>query len=83
MPAKSAASQQKADYSIASPEEREKVIQILDRNLDTIRKQKSSKDPQQLQKLVQDYQARIRAGEIFVGRDFANLVLLFQGVAIY
>lgn len=68
----------KADYSIASPEERESVINILQKNVNQIIEQKKTDNPDRLRQIVDDYCARIRKGEIFTGKEFQNLVSLFQ-----
>lgn len=60
-------SMDKADYSRRPPEEREKVIEILYRNLKTILKGRKVKDRQQLRKRVDALAKRIRAGEIITG----------------
>jgi len=68
----------KADYSRTTVEEREKVIEILYRNLETLLKGRKVKAPEQLRKRVDALAKRIRAGEIITGKDYEQLLRLFQ-----
>ena len=67
-----------ADYSIASEEERERVIDILLRNKKSMLKRKLVKDRQDFDALVDEYIRRIRNGDIIRGSDFENLLKLFR-----
>lgn len=68
----------KADYSIATSEERESVIGILQKNVNQIIEDKKTENPEKLRQMVDGYCKRIRKGEIFTGKEFENLVRLFQ-----
>lgn len=68
----------KADYSLASGEEREKVIRILQKNVNEIIEQKKTQKPDKLRKIVDRFCERIRSGGIFTGKDFQQLLQLFQ-----
>lgn len=68
----------KADYSIASEEERANVVVILQRNANEMIEQKVVKDPATLRQLVSRLCDRVVAGEVIVGKDFETLVQLFQ-----
>jgi len=54
------------------------VIEILYRNLETLLKGRKVKDPEQLRKRVDALAKRIRAGEIITGKDYEQLLRLFQ-----
>ncbi|MFQ5710091.1 MAG: hypothetical protein ACE5HO_21770 [bacterium] len=69
---------EKADYSIATPEEREEVIAILQRNANHIIEQKKTRNPDKLRQAVDALSARIRKGEIITGKDFQKLVRILQ-----
>lgn len=68
----------KADYSIATPEERERVIEILQRNVNMMIEEKRTQRPAELREIVSKLCAGIRDGAVFTGRDFEILVQLFQ-----
>lgn len=68
----------KADYSIASKEERENVVKILHRNANHLIEQKLAKDARRLREIVSDLCERVTEGEIITGDDFETLVSLFQ-----
>ncbi len=68
----------KADYSIASEEERENVVVILQRNANEMIEQKVVRDPVRLRQLVSRLCDRVMAGDIIVGKDFETLVQIFQ-----
>ena len=72
----------KADYSIASDEEREDVILILQRNANQIIENKKVKDSEKLRKEVDRLSARVRQGDIITGQDFEKLIQLFQKKSI-
>ena len=72
----------KADYSIASPEERENVIQILQRNTNHIIEQKKTNDADKLREAVAKLCERVRKGDVITGADFQKLVFLFQKKSI-
>lgn len=72
----------KADYSIASEEEREDVILILQRNANQIIENKKVKNSEKLRAEVDRLSARIRQGDVITGQDFEKLVLLFQKKSI-
>lgn len=69
---------QKADYSRATPEERENVIKILQRNLNLLIEQRRVKDPERQRQMVSRLCDRIRNGEVITGSDYKKLVRLFQ-----
>ena len=68
----------KADYSIASAEERESVIQILQRNTNHLIEQKLTSDSGKLRAIVGGLCDRIKVGDVITGSDFETLVKLFQ-----
>lgn len=68
----------KADYSIASEEERENVIEILQRNANQMIEDKKVKDARKLRQTVDHFAARIRRGDVITGKDFQTLVALFR-----
>lgn len=68
----------KADYSIASQEEREGVIQILQRNVNHIIEQKQTQKPEKLRQIVLSLCERIRSGDVITGKDFEVLIQLLQ-----
>ncbi len=68
----------KADYRIASQEEREKVVRILQRNVNLIIEQKQSKNSENLRKIVDGFCVRIRNGDIISGKEFQQLLKLFK-----
>jgi len=68
----------KADYSIASAEERESVITLLQRNANQMIEQRKVRDPQKLREAVDQFCRRIRNGEVITGKDYQQLVSLFQ-----
>lgn len=68
----------KADYSIATPEEREGVVEILQRNVNLIIEQKKTKNPKRLRQIVSGLCERVRSGDVITGKDFQTLVQLFQ-----
>ncbi len=68
----------RADYSLATPEEREQVVSILERNARELIAKKRATDPAKLERRVQRFVQRIRNGEIITGRDFDVLVKLFR-----
>jgi len=72
----------KADYSIASEEERENVIRILQRNVNILIEEKKTTDAEKLRAVVSGLCDRVRAGEIITGDDFHKLVSLFQKKSI-
>ncbi|MCZ6818384.1 MAG: hypothetical protein O7G31_02690 [Calditrichaeota bacterium] len=68
----------KADYSIASQEEREAVIQILQRNANHIIEQKQTQKPEKLRQMVLSLCERIRSGDVITGKDFEVLIQFLQ-----
>jgi len=68
-----------ADYSRATIEEREQVIEVLERNLKKLLKDPRVKSPHMLQDKASEFARRIRNGEVIVGRDFETLVSLLRG----
>lgn len=68
----------KADYNIASQEEREGVIQILQRNVNHIIEQKQTQKPEKLRQIVLSLCERIRSGDVITGKDFEVLIQLLQ-----
>ncbi len=72
----------KADYSIASEEEREDVILILQKNVNQIIEEKKVKDSAKLRAEVDRLSGRIRQGDVITGQDFEKLVGLFQKKSI-
>lgn len=69
---------QKADYSIASQEERDRVIEILKRNRDAMVAQKKVKDAKAFKQLVQEYMDGVAAGAVYTGKKFEVLVKIFR-----
>ncbi|MDQ7053931.1 MAG: hypothetical protein Q9P14_13990 [candidate division KSB1 bacterium] len=67
-----------ADYSMASPEEREQVIQILQRNLKAMLKMPQIQNKQALQERVERFIEKIRQGGRFTGKEFEQLVRIFR-----
>ncbi len=67
-----------ADYSQATPEERERVIQILQRNLKAMLKMPQIQDKAALQKQVNAFIEKIRQGGRFRGKEFEQLVKIFR-----
>ncbi len=67
-----------ADYSLASPEEREQVIQILQRNLKAMLKMPQIQNNQDLQERVEHFIEKIRQGGRFTGKEFEQLVRIFR-----
>jgi len=72
----------KADYSIATEEEREDVVRLLQKNVNEIIEQKKTQHPERLRQAVDAICERVRAGEVFTGKDFQQLVQLFQKKSI-
>lgn len=72
----------KADYSIASQDEREKVVRVLQRNVNVMIEQKQSQNPEKLRKIVDGFCERIRNGDVISGKDFQQLLQLFKKQAI-
>lgn len=72
----------KADYSIASDEEREDVILILQKNVNEIIENKKVKNTEKLRAEVDRLSGRIRQGDVITGQDFEKLVGLFQKKSI-
>ena len=70
--------ERKADYSIASPEERENVAAILKENCSHIIAEKKTSNPQKFQARVDAFVKRILAGDVITGKDFENLVMIFR-----
>ncbi|HEX9652721.1 MAG TPA: hypothetical protein VGA99_03340, partial [bacterium] len=68
----------RADYSIATPEEREKVITILQRNVNLMIEQKKIGEPQILRQQGDGLCERIRRGEVIAGADYKLLLSIFQ-----
>lgn len=68
-----------ADYSRATPEVRQQVIEVLDRNLRRLLKRCDDRQREKLQKLAQEFGDRIRRGEVVRGKDFQILVSLLRG----
>ncbi len=68
----------KADYSIATEEEREQVVQILERNLHEMAQGLSQVKARQLRQLVEQYCERVRQGAVITGSEFETLVKLFR-----
>jgi len=68
----------KADYSIASIEEREGIVHILQRNINSMIAQKKVKNEAKLRQIVAELCVRVTAGEIFTGKDFEKLVSIFN-----
>lgn len=68
----------KADYRGASPEEREDVIAILERNLSEMEKHGHLKNAKQVREIVSGLMQRIRNGDVIQGRDFERLILIFR-----
>lgn len=69
---------EKADYSIATTEEREKVISILQRNVNVMIEIRRTNAPEKLRQLASGFCERIRRGEIIDGVDYKLLVNIFQ-----
>ena len=67
-----------ADYSIASDEERERVVDILLRNKKSMLKRKLVKDVSGFERMVDDFIQRIRQGAVFRGKDFDTLLKIFR-----
>jgi plasmid stabilization system protein ParE len=68
-----------ADYGRASPEEREQVIEVLERNLKRLLRHPKVHNQDRLRELADAYIRRIREGEVIKGRDFDILVSLLRG----
>ncbi len=68
----------KADYSIATIDEREKVISILQRNVNLMIELRRTNAPEKLRQLASQFCERVRGGEIFDGMDYKLLLNLFQ-----
>lgn len=69
---------QKADYSIASQEERDQVIEILKRNREAMLAQKKVKDAKAFKKLVQEYIDGVAEGAVYTGKKFETLLKIFR-----
>jgi|GEM_PF-3357657 len=67
-----------ADYSVASPEERENVIAILNRNVKEIIKRGQVKNANRVEAIVATLAERIQRGDLIKGKDFERLILLFR-----
>ncbi|NIR52043.1 hypothetical protein GWO43_25830 [candidate division KSB1 bacterium] len=68
----------KADYSIASQEERDNVIRILQRNANQLIEQKQVQNAENLRSEVDRLCGRVRNGDVVTGKDFEKLVRLFK-----
>ena len=71
-------SERVADYSQATPEEREQVIKILERNFQTLLERNQVKNPEKAKEKIAYYKNVIREGGKIVGREFENFVKLFR-----
>jgi hypothetical protein len=67
-----------ADYSIATPEERENVVEIIQRNANLIIEQKRTGNPEKLRRLADLFCERVRKGDIILGAEYKLLVSIFQ-----
>ncbi|RMF63610.1 MAG: hypothetical protein D6743_10490 [Calditrichaeota bacterium] len=74
---------EKADYSGASAAERERVVEILQRNVNELIEQKRSHNPMKLRRTANRFCERIRQGGVFTGKDFEQLLKLFRKQAIF
>jgi hypothetical protein len=67
-----------ADYSKASSEERQQVIDILQRNLQHLLKAPGVKDRNRLQHKCERFVEQIRAGETIRGKEYETLVSILR-----
>ena len=69
---------EKADYSLATPEERENVVQVLQKNVIYLIEQKKTKNSERQREIVDQLCNRIRKGDVITGKDYKKLLRLFQ-----
>ncbi|RMD99290.1 MAG: hypothetical protein D6814_05865 [Calditrichaeota bacterium] len=67
-----------ADYSQASAAERESVIKILEQKLELLKKRRGSESLDELERDIEHFKTKIRAGGIIAGKEFEKLVRLFR-----
>lgn len=68
----------RADYSIATEEERQQVIELLKRNLEELIRENKARDPDRLRAEVQKFCVGIQKGRSYMGKDFDRLVMIFR-----
>ena len=68
----------RADYSIATKEERQQVIDLLERNLEELIRDNKARDPDRLRAEVEKFCTGIREGRVYMGKDFERLVMIFR-----
>jgi len=69
---------EQADYSKATPEEREKVVAIVLRNAEELITKGRTGSPEDLRGRAEALAVRIRRGEILTGRPYKELLSLLQ-----